>query len=125
MEKKILIIDDEELITKSLLKLLSRKGYAAVIAKSGKEALEKIQDNEFDLVISDVRMPEMDGIETIKRIRNYLEQNGKKQIPEVLISGYADADKYELAMGLEVADYLHKPFNNTEFLHIVKKAIGE
>lgn len=124
MGKHILIIDDEELVTKSLLKLLSKQGYEASMAKSGKEALEQIKKTDFDLIISDVRMPQLDGIETIKQIRSYLEQQNKKHIPEVLITGYADADKYERATELEVVDYLYKPFDNVEFLGIVKKTIG-
>lgn len=124
MAKKVLVIDDEELITKSLLKFLKNEGYEAAIAKSGKEALEKIKETDFDLIISDVRMPEMDGIETIKQIRLYLEKSDKKPIPEVLITGYADVDKYETAMDLEVTDYLYKPFDNADFLRIIKKTIG-
>lgn len=65
----------------------------------------------------------MDGIETIKEIRIYLKKLNKKSIPEVLISGYADVDKYKSAMDLEVADYLYKPFDSTEFLKVVKKTI--
>ncbi len=124
MAKKILVIDDEELITKSLLKLLNSQGYAATVVRSGKDAIEKVQEIDFDLIISDVRMPDMDGIETIKGIRSYLDKSNKKLIPEVLITGYADVDKYEIAKDLEVADYLYKPFDNTEFLKIVEKAIG-
>lgn len=123
MAKKILVIDDEELITKSLLKLLEKEGYKATVARNGKEALELVKKNDFDLVISDVRMPELDGVETVKQVREYLEKSGKKPIPEVLITGYADADKYTSAMELEVTDYLYKPFDNKEFLRIVKKAI--
>lgn len=124
MAKNILVIDDEELITKSLLKLLSKEGYNAVVTSSGKEAIGKIKDIDFDLIISDVRMPELDGIETIKEIRAYLDKNNKKSIPEVLITGYADTDKYEKGMELEVADYLYKPFDNTEFLQVIKKMVG-
>lgn len=124
MAKNILIIDDEELITKSLIKLLRSQGYAASIAAGGTEALEKIKTEDFDLIICDVRMPEMDGVETIKQIRAYLEKAGKNPVPEVLITGYVDADKYEKAIDLEVADYLPKPFDNKEFLRVVQKAIG-
>jgi CheY-like chemotaxis protein len=124
MAKKILVVDDEELITKSLLKLLSQEGYATTLVRSGKEALNKVKETNFGLIICDVRMPEMDGIETIKQIRAYLEESNKKPIPEVLITGYADIDKYEMAKDLEVADYLYKPFDNKEFLQIVKKTIG-
>lgn len=124
MEKKILVIDDEELITRSLIKLLRNEGYVASLARSGDEALGKIRAEDFDLIICDVRMPGIDGIETIKGIRAYLEKSNKKSIPEVIITGYADAEKYESAIDLEVADYLYKPFDNNEFLRIVRKTIG-
>ena len=124
MSKSILIIDDEELIVKSLLKLLGVQGYKADVARSGKEALEKIKSADFDLLICDVRMPDLDGVETIRQIRTYLAQSNKKPVPEILITGYADADKYEEAMALKVADYLYKPFDNIQLLQAVKGVIG-
>jgi len=124
MKKKILVIDDEELITKSLLRLLSKEGYEVSIARNGSEAMEIIKDTTFDLIVSDVRMPELDGIETIMQIRAYLKKSNKKPAPEVLITGYADAGKYEKAMDLKVADYLYKPFDTAEFVRIIKKTIG-
>ncbi|MBU4346742.1 MAG: response regulator [Candidatus Omnitrophica bacterium] len=124
MAKKILVIDDEELVTESLLKLLSIEGYNATVAKSGEEAIDKVKKNDFDLIICDVRMPELDGIETIKRIRAHLENSNKKPVPEVLITGYADMEKYVSAKELEVFDYLYKPFDNKEFLRIIKNVLG-
>jgi CheY-like chemotaxis protein len=124
MAKHVLIIDDEELVTKSLLKLLNSNGYQATVAKSGEAALEIIKKAVFDLIVCDVRMPGLDGIETIKQIRAYLEKSDKKPIPEVLITGYADAEKYEMGRNLEVADYLYKPFDNAEFLRVVKKSLA-
>ena len=124
MAKKILVIDDEELITKSLLKLLGAQGYDATVVSSGKDALEKIKKADFDLIISDVRMPIIDGIETIKQIRAYLETSKKKAIPEILITGYADMDTYKEAANLKIADYLYKPFDIQDFLKVVKKIIG-
>jgi CheY-like chemotaxis protein len=124
MAKRILIIDDEELITKSLLKFLNKQGYEVTIAKNGTEALAIIKEAEFDLVISDVRMPEMDGLETIRQLRAYLEKSNRQPIPEVLITGYADMEKYMSAKELGVSDYLYKPFDNEEFLRIIKNALG-
>lgn len=124
MEKKrILVVDDEELITKSLFKILTNEGYAPTVAKSGQEAIEKVKASDFDLIICDVKMQEMDGIETIKQIRTYLEKTKRKLIPEILITGYADIDKYEKATDLKVTDYIYKPFDNTVFLKVVKKAL--
>ena len=124
MAKKILVVDDEELITKSLLKLLGNEGYIVTIARSGTDAIEKVKEADFDLIVSDVRMPELDGVETIKQIRAYFKKSNKKSIPEILITGYADVDKYEKAMDLKVTDYIYKPFDITEFLRVVKKGIG-
>ena len=124
MEKKILVIDDEELVSKSLIKLLKNNGYSAAIARSGQEAIERVKKDNFDLLVCDVRMPEMDGVETIKQIRDYLEKARKRPVPEVMITGYVDQDKYEKALDLEVVDYLSKPFDNNEFLRVVRKIIG-
>lgn len=124
MAKKILVIDDEELVAKSLQKLLNSQGYKVTTAKSGTEAIDIVKENDFDLIISDVRMPALDGIQTIKQIRANLKAAGKKFIPEILITGYADRDKYEAAMGLMVIDYVYKPFDTTDFLKVVKNAIG-
>lgn len=124
MAKNILVIDDEELITKSLLRLLSAEGYNAAVAKNGSEALAKVKETDFDLIVSDVRMPDLDGIETIGQIRAYLKKSNKNPIPEILITGYADKEKYETAMDLKVADYLYKPFDREDFLGAVKRNIG-
>ena len=123
MAKKILVIDDEELITISLQKLLSRQGYEVVTSQDAGSALQKIKEGGFDLIISDVRMPGMDGIETILQIRKYLQESKKQLIPEVLITGYADLDKYEKAKELNVARYVNKPFDNDEFLRITKEIL--
>jgi two-component system response regulator HydG len=103
--------------------LLKKEGYQTTIAKSGPEAIEKVKRTDFDLIICDVRMPQMDGITTIKEIRRYLKENNRPQPPEVVITGYTDLDKYQAAMDLEVADYLYKPFDTQDFLKIVKKNI--
>ena len=125
MPKSILVIDDEELVAKSLLKLLSSEGYKVTIVRSGLEALEEVRETDFNLIIVDIRMPMLDGIETIKRIRSYLKTANKKLVPELAITAYADRDKYEEARGARVADYLFKPFENAELLHAVRKVLGE
>lgn len=124
MPKDILIIDDEELITKSLLKLLSNEGYNVTVVRNGRDALEKVKVKSFDLIISDIKMPDLDGIETIRQIRGELIKSGRKPIPEIVITGYADKDKYESAMDLKVSDYIYKPFERDNFLKIIEGVIG-
>ena len=121
MGKKILVIDDEGLVTASLKQLLKKSGYDVEVTNDGHIALDRIRECAFDLIISDIRMPNMNGIETIKKIREYLKQAGKSPVPEILITGYASKENLDEAHELKVADYIYKPFNIKEFLDIVKK----
>ena len=121
MGKKILVIDDEGLVTASLKQLLKKSGYDVDIASDGHVAMDKVKENDFDLIISDIRMPDINGVEVIKKIREYLRQSGKSPVPEILITGYANKENLEEAQRLKVADYIYKPFNIKEFLDAVKK----
>jgi len=124
MPKNILVIDDEPLVTKSLGKLLRVSGYNAFIAASAQEALEKIKETTFDLIISDIRMPGTNGIEAISQIREYLKQDKKAQVPEIFITGYASEENYKQAIQLKVAEYIYKPFDMNELLDIIKRHLG-
>ena len=125
MAKRILVVDDEELIASTLKKLLVRQGYDAVFVEDGESALEKIKTDDFDLIISDIRMPGMDGVETVSSIRDYLKGSGRDLIPEVFITGYADFEKYEEAKGLKVAGYLNKPFDRDDFLRMIDEILTD
>ncbi|MFA6217132.1 MAG: response regulator [Candidatus Omnitrophota bacterium] len=121
MSKNILVIDDEELVTESLKRLFKKEGYTVAIARNNTEAMEKIKEIEFNLVVSDIRMPEVNGLEIIKNIRHYYKISQKKPIPEILITGYSSDEHLKEAQALKVADYLSKPFDIKDFLEIVKK----
>lgn len=125
MTKSILLIDDDKLILMTLKRLLAREGYKISTALSGIVALKKIEEEEFDLVISDIKMPEMNGIETIKRIREYLVQNHKNTIPEIFITAYAKEDIYQEALTLNAAGYIEKPFDIKTLLKTVREATGD
>lgn len=120
-QKKILVIDDEELVIESLKRLLKKDGYDVSIAKNGKEALERVKETNFDLIVTDIRMPEMDGVEIVKNIRAYLKQKGGKLIPEILITGYASEENLKKAQEMAVADYIYKPFDIKDFLSVIKR----
>lgn len=125
MGKKILVIDDEELITKSLVLALEKSGYEVLVAKRCDDALAMAEAIDFDLIISDIRMPGIDGIETVRRILDLMITRKIKQAPRIFMTGYADPSAEESAETLKPNAYILKPFDLLEFLAQVKKALGE
>lgn len=123
MKKKILLIDDEEIVLKSIAKLLTREGYEVIACRSGLEAIQKVKSEAVDLIVCDVRMPQLNGIETIRQIRDLIKSSTKKQTPEILITGYADQIANQEIESLQVAEYLYKPFDLRDFLGAVQKAL--
>lgn len=122
MSKNILIVDDDKLVVMTLKKLLVKEGYRVTPALGGLEAIALVKTSDFDLIISDLKMPDMDGVETIKKIREYLRQNNKKPIPEIFISAYAKEEIYHKAVELSAVDYLEKPFDIKALLLSMSKA---
>lgn len=122
MTKKILVIDDDPLIIKTLKRYLRSVGYNIETAQSGREALEKAGKEDFDLIISDIRMPGMDGIETLKRIRESGCQHSKEKAPAIVITGYAgNDDVYRKSGELGIVECIYKPFELEEFIVAIKK----
>ncbi len=117
----ILLVDDEELVLKSIEKLLRKAGHEVVAVKTGREAIEKVEEGHFDLIVTDIRMPNLNGIEMIREIRKALKAKGRKPVPEVCITGYADNELNQRAAALGVVDYLYKPFDLGEFLNCVNR----
>lgn len=120
---KILLVDDEELVVRSIEKLLKKEGYEVVSVKNGYEAVKKAEKEDFDLLVTDIRMPSLNGIETIRQIRESRSKGGLEKIPEICITGFADNELYQQAEQLGVAGYLYKPFDLHDFLSCVKKHI--
>ncbi|MCX5696393.1 MAG: response regulator [Candidatus Omnitrophica bacterium] len=121
MPKSILLIDDDKLILVTLKRLLIREGYQVVTALNGEAALRKMKDDGFSLIISDIKMPQMDGVETVRKIREFLIQHGKHPIPEVFITGYAKEEICQKARELNAAAYLEKPFDVKALQDTVRK----
>jgi len=74
-----------------------KAGYIVHVAQNAWEAMEKIKRDNFNLIVSDVRIPEINGIEIIQKIRAYLLQNGLPAVPEILITGYASEENFDKA----------------------------
>jgi CheY-like chemotaxis protein len=117
--KKILLIDDDHLVVKSLARLLEKEGFTISCAESGLKALELIEQTNFDLIISDIRMPGIDGIEIAKKVRETL-----KQVPIIFITGYSDSQSYDRSKAVNPSDFIYKPFDKDKFLQSIKAALG-
>ncbi len=118
MEPRILVVDDEELIRFSLKKLLERHGYTVDVAGSAIEALNKIKGDGFRIVITDIMMPDMDGIELLKRIKEH-----DKSIYVIMITAYANLERAIASLKHGAGDFIQKPYENKEILEAVKKAV--
>ncbi|MEW6739513.1 MAG: sigma-54 dependent transcriptional regulator [Nitrospirota bacterium] len=115
---KILVVDDQRTVCYSLQRFLQSEGYNVHTATSGEDALSVLNDVNPDLVIMDVRMPEMDGLEVLKRIK---ESHPKVQV--IMMTAFSTTEKAIEAIRLGAYDYLAKPFDNDELLIRAKDAI--
>ncbi len=121
--KRILLIDDDHLIRDSLSKVLKQANYEVVTAEDGEAALQKIKETSFDLIISDIRMPKMNGLETIRAIRRTKKNLGQPRSGEMLITAFHEGDPEVQATELGVDDCLFKPFSIEELLRAVRQNI--
>ncbi len=114
---KVLVIDDEAVIREGLRQTLVAEGYLVTVAEDGKIGLEKLQKDSFQLVITDLKMPVMTGIEVLKTI-----QILQPEVPVIIMTGYATVDSAVDAMKNGAFDYLTKPFLPDEILEKVQAA---
>jgi DNA-binding NtrC family response regulator len=115
---RILVVDDEMIVCESCKRILEEDGYDVEIALSGMEAFDKMKANSFDILITDLKMPGIDGMEVLKTSR--------KEYPEtivIMITGFSTVETAVEAMKLGAFDYIPKPFTPDEVSIIVKKAI--
>lgn len=117
---KILIIEDEETIRRVLKKIISEENdtYEVEEAKDGLEGLNLITKNDYDLVLCDIKMPKMDGVEVLEKVKNL-----KPEIPFVMISGHGDLDTAVNTMRLGAFDYISKPPDLNRLLNTVRNAL--
>ena len=114
----ILIVDDEPNYQIVLSEILKDEGYEVFTANSGLAGLPIVYSTDLDLVLSDMKMPGMDGIAFLEKIKEY-----NKELPVILITAYAEVEKAVEAMRLGAFTYLAKPFSNQQLLASVRKAI--
>jgi NADH-quinone oxidoreductase subunit E/NADP-reducing hydrogenase subunit HndA len=115
---KILIVDDELVVIKSAERVLKSEGYHVEGALGGREAIMKIGEDGYDLVFTDLKMPEVDGITLIRWIKKT-----KPSIGIVIITGYPSQETIKEALELGIIDYVPKPFTPSVLLDVTERAV--
>jgi putative two-component system response regulator len=118
LEERILIVDDEEMICSIISRRLVKEGYTCMAARNGKEALNLFYKDSFSLIISDIKMPEMNGIELLKRVKAV-----NPGMMVIILTAYPEIDLAVEAMRLGAYDFLTKPFNLDLVVLSIKNAL--
>ncbi len=113
----ILIVDDEPNYLIVLSELMREEGFEVYTAPGGKEALEVVREVDLDLAISDMQMPEMDGLQLLAEIKKI-----NAELPVIIVTAYAEIEKAVTAMQSGAFSYLAKPFSNDELIVNINKA---
>jgi two-component system alkaline phosphatase synthesis response regulator PhoP len=120
MNNKILVVDDEHHILELVNYHLTKEGYNTILVDNGNDALKKLIENKFDAVILDWMLPELNGIEILKWIRN---KSSQKDVPVMFLT--AKNDEFDTVLALEIGadEYISKPFRNKEFIARLKSLL--
>jgi len=119
-DAKILVVDDNQIVLETISQLLEQRAVPYAATTSAAEGLARIREGDFDLVIADMRMPEMTGLELLQLAKLY-----KPDLEMILITGFGSIDSAVRAMSLGAYHYLTKPFNHDELVLIIQRALAE
>ena len=115
---KILLADDEQIARENLEYILKKEGYETVAVASGARALEELEKRDFDLVITDLRMPQVDGMQVLERTKEL-----RPDTEVLVVTGYATVNTAVQAMQKGAYHYLAKPYQNEEVRILIRKAL--
>lgn len=121
-KKQILIVDDEPAWVKALSLLLRKQGYEVLEATNGRDALVTLSGSKPDLILSDVRMPDMNGFDFLDQVRR-TSKNSKT--PVIFLSAVDDYDARKAAKDLGAVDYLVKPFDEKDMLSVLSRHLTQ
>jgi len=116
MNGRILIVDDEEIVIRSCLRILAAGDYQVDSSRDGLDGLRKVSENDYDVLILDIKMPKMDGMELLQRVKE-----AHPDIDVIMITGLHEIETAVQAMKLGAIDYLPKPFDPEEFALVVDR----
>ena len=118
--ERVLVVDDEPNLRKVLKALLTRSGFDVVTAKDGKEAVDVLRGGGIDLLMTDIRMPEMTGLELLSWSRNE-----QPDVPVIVITAHGTVDTAVQAMKEGAFDFVTKPFDSGQLVRTVRKALDQ
>jgi len=116
---RVLFVDDEEELVATVVERLGLRGIEATGAMSGQEALDRVAEQAFDVVVLDVRMPGLGGLDVIKRLKQ-----SHPDLEVILLSGHGAKEDVEVGLRLGAFDYLQKPVDLGDLVAILKRAAG-
>ena len=119
-EGRVLLVDDEEEYVETLSERMEARGLTVTVAKDGPTALERASDGTYDVVFLDLRMPGMDGLETLKRLREH-----NPDLEVIMVTGHATVEKGVEAIKLGASDLIEKPADIKDLVERVKEAHSE
>jgi len=120
VKMRIMLVDDEERFLQTTQKMISKKGYDALIAASGAECLKKLEEELVHVVILDVKMPGMDGVETLKHIKQRF-----PLVEVIMLTGHATAESAVEGLKLGATDYLTKPTSIEDLITKAEEAYNK
>ena len=121
MSKSILVVDDDELMRTFIATVLREDGYGVDVAPDGKTGLNKVKNKDFDLIITDLKMPDMNGVDLMQAGRA-----AKPEVPWIIITAYGSINNAVEAMKAGAVDYLTKPFKSPDELrHVIRRVLRE
>jgi two-component system, cell cycle response regulator DivK len=120
--KKILIVEDNPMNMELTLDLLEFYGYDVIQAEDGMKALERLAESKFDLILLDMQLPKMDGLEVLERIKK---NPATAAIPVIAVTAHAMKGSEEYFMEMGCVDYISKPIDIHRFRALIDKYIGE
>ena len=118
-KKKALVIDDEQIVLDSVSQLLTDENYEVDISLKGREGLDWAIERPYDIVLTDIRMPDIGGMKVLRDIKRL-----NPSLPVIMITGYATTKSAVQAMKLGAADYIEKPFEPEQLIDSVNRALG-
>jgi DNA-binding NtrC family response regulator len=117
-KKRVLVIDDERIVLDSITKILSAENFQVDVTLSGREGLERAVAGDYDIVLTDLRMPDIGGMRVLRDIKR-----AKPALPVVMITGFGTVQSAVQAMKLGAAEFLEKPFAPDALVSVVQKAL--